>query len=119
VAKEFLLKFVLGGAIVSLFAVAGEAFKPKHFAGIFGAAPSVALASLALAYAEHGAKYVTIETRAMIAGSIAFFVYGAACVAGAKREGVSIPVLAVASWGVWFAVAFSLCIVGRALGWLG
>jgi len=32
---------------VSAFAVIGDLFKPKSFGGLFGAAPSVALATLA------------------------------------------------------------------------
>lgn len=45
---ELLLRFLIGGSVVSLFAIAGDVFRPKSFAGLFGAAPSVALATLAL-----------------------------------------------------------------------
>lgn len=45
--RELAVRFVLGGLIVSLFSVAGELWRPKTFSGLFGAAPSVALASLA------------------------------------------------------------------------
>ena len=41
-------------ARVSLFAVAGDVLRPKSFAGLFGAAPSVALATLTLAFWKHG-----------------------------------------------------------------
>ena len=44
VIKELVLRFVLGGVIVSLFSLLGDLWKPKTFSGIFGAAPSVALA---------------------------------------------------------------------------
>ena len=43
--KELLVRFVIGGLAVSSFAVVGDIFKPKSFAGLFGAAPSVALAT--------------------------------------------------------------------------
>ena len=46
--KETLLRFFIGGAVVSAFALLGDLFKPKSFAGLFGAAPSVALATLGL-----------------------------------------------------------------------
>jgi hypothetical protein len=35
--------FFVGGVVVSLFAILGNPLKPKSFAGLFGAAPSVAL----------------------------------------------------------------------------
>ena len=40
--------------MVSLFSVIGQAFKPKTFAGLFGAAPSVAIASIVIAQIKHG-----------------------------------------------------------------
>jgi hypothetical protein len=47
-SKDIVIRFLLDGVIVSLFAVLGDLFRPKSFAGLFGAAPSVALATLAL-----------------------------------------------------------------------
>ncbi|MEA2502248.1 MAG: hypothetical protein QOD01_2359, partial [Actinomycetota bacterium] len=41
------LKAVNGGLFVVAFALVSEALKPKRFAGLFSAAPSVALANLA------------------------------------------------------------------------
>lgn len=46
---------LIGGLLVSLFAIVGEVRRSKSFAGLFGAAPSVALATLTLAFSEHGA----------------------------------------------------------------
>ncbi len=44
--KEILLRFVIGGIVVSTFAILADLFKPKSFPiGLFGAAPSVALAT--------------------------------------------------------------------------
>ena len=43
---EYILRFIVGGAIVSAFATLGDMLKPKSFAGLLGAAPSVALATL-------------------------------------------------------------------------
>ena len=56
-------------------AVAGDMLRPKSFAGLFGAAPSVALATLTLAFWKHGGGYVATEGRSMIIGAIAFAVY--------------------------------------------
>lgn len=72
---ELLLRFVVGGVIVSLFAALGSALKPKSFAGLFGAAPSVALATLSLTVMKDGKAYAAVEARSMILGSIAFFIY--------------------------------------------
>ena len=35
---QIVVRFVIGGFIVSLFAALGDALKPKSFAGLFGAA---------------------------------------------------------------------------------
>jgi hypothetical protein len=44
--SQIFIRFLVGGAVVSVFAVIGDLLKPKSFAGLFGAAPSVALATL-------------------------------------------------------------------------
>jgi hypothetical protein len=77
--KDIIFRFLIGGAIISLFATLGDIFRPKSFAGLFGAAPSIALATLGLTIAAHGKLYTAIEARSMVLGAIAFFVY--ACVA--------------------------------------
>src|ERR1700704_5481263 len=73
--NDILLRFLIGGAVVSAFALLGDLFKPKSFAGLFGAAPSIALATLGLTVATEGARYAATEARSMVAGAIAFFVY--------------------------------------------
>ena len=72
---ELLLRALIGGAVVSLFALIGDLLKPKRFAGLFGAAPSVALATLGLTIVTKGKDYAAIETRSMIGGAVAFFIY--------------------------------------------
>jgi hypothetical protein len=106
--RELLIKFVIGGLVVSLFAATGELFKPKTFSGIFGAAPSVALASLALAFGTDGAATVAVAARSMIIGAVALYVYGAACVVAARRTRGPAWLTAAGLWVVWFAVAFGL-----------
>ncbi|HVN20198.1 MAG TPA: hypothetical protein VMU05_15545 [Dongiaceae bacterium] len=76
--KQILIRFLIGGVIVSFFAVLGDLFKPKSFAGLFGAAPSVALATLGMAIITEGKQYAATEATSMIAGSAAFFVYSSA-----------------------------------------
>ena len=45
---ELVVRFLVGGVLVSTFALLGEIFRPKSFAGLFGAAPSIALATVGL-----------------------------------------------------------------------
>jgi hypothetical protein len=72
---ESLVRFICGGLFVSLFATIGSVVKPTSFAGIFSAAPSVALATLTLTIAHQGRSYASIECRSMIAGAVALWVY--------------------------------------------
>jgi hypothetical protein len=44
---EYVVRFLVGGIVVSAFSMLGDMLRPKSFAGLFGAAPSVALATLA------------------------------------------------------------------------
>jgi hypothetical protein len=78
--SDIILRFLVGGMVVSLFASLGDLFKPKSFAGLFGAAPSVALATLGLAILKQGEQYAATEARSMAAGAVAFFIY-ARCLA--------------------------------------
>jgi uncharacterized membrane protein (GlpM family) len=73
--KELIVRFVIGGLVVSTFAVLGDLLKPKSFAGLFSAAPSVALASLGLAIAQYGSTYASIEAKSMMLGALAFILY--------------------------------------------
>jgi Protein of unknown function (DUF3147) len=105
---ELLLRFVVGGIIVSTFAFLSDLFKPKSFAGLFGAAPSVALATLGITVAQHGTRYASSEARTMIAGAVALFAY-AACLSWVMMRR-KWPALAAASGlaPVWLAVALGL-----------
>jgi hypothetical protein len=73
--KEFVFRFLVGGLVVSAFSALGDVLKPKSFAGLFGAAPSVALATLSLTIAKNGSAYASLEARSMIGGAVALFAY--------------------------------------------
>jgi hypothetical protein len=73
--SEMLVRFLVGGCVVSAFATLGDILRPKSFAGLFGAAPSVALASLGLALLKHGNQYAATQALAMISGAVALGVY--------------------------------------------
>jgi hypothetical protein len=108
--KDVLLRFLIGGTVVSAFAMLGVLFKPKSFAGLFGAAPSVAVATLSLTIARSGRDYAALEARSMIAGSIGFLVY-ASLVSWVMMHhqwsalvvtAAGLVVWAVTAWGVWW-----------------
>lgn len=59
---DIIVRFLIGGLIVFAFSLVSDLFKPKTFAGLFGAAPSVALATLAPTVMKEGKKqYAAIE----------------------------------------------------------
>jgi hypothetical protein len=60
---EHLVRFVAGGVVVLAVASLGDMLRPKSFAGLFGAAPSVALATLALAFGEHAMSLQRLDLR--------------------------------------------------------
>jgi uncharacterized membrane protein (GlpM family) len=108
--SQILVRFVVGGAIVSLFALLGDLLRPKGFAGLFAAAPSVALASLTFAAVTQGHGYAALEARSMIAGEVAFVVYAVGCVyflaiRRARSAPTAIGMLAI--WGVAVAVLYA------------
>jgi hypothetical protein len=77
---QFIFRFTVGGLIVSLFAALGGVLRPKSFAGLFGAAPSAALATLGLTIFTEGNRYAATEARSMIIGAMALFIYSCATI---------------------------------------
>jgi uncharacterized membrane protein (GlpM family) len=103
---ELVERFLLGGLIVSAFAVVGDVLRPKGFAGLFGAAPSVALATLTLTLFAEGKHYAALEARSMVAGAFAFFVYALACVYFMGKRHLRAAPTTVALLVVWGIFAF-------------
>jgi hypothetical protein len=106
--KAIVLRVLIGGVVVSGFAVIGDLFKPKRFAGLFAAAPSVALATLGLTVASEGKDYAAIEARSMMAGALAFFVCASIASWLMIRREVAPLRAAALSTLAWFVVAFGL-----------
>ncbi len=105
---DIILRFLIGGIVISIFAVIGDIFRPRTFSGLFGAAPTVALATLGLAFASEGTAHVSIEGRSMIAGAAGMFAYALLTrFLLLKTKWSSLP-SAVAAYVAWFAVAFAL-----------
>lgn len=100
------LKAVAGGLGVVLFALVGELVKPKLFAGLFAAAPSVGLASLLVTVVQRGPASASRAALGMVAGAVglvAFTVVSARLVprVGALRASL----MAIPAWA-----AVALCL---------
>lgn len=108
IMTESVIRFIVGGAVVSVFALIGDVLRPKSFAGLFGAAPSVALVSLALATSIHGSDYVSIQAMSMLSGAAALLAFSFATCHLLKRTQLSAALATVLALPVWFAVAFGL-----------
>src|SRR5258708_39646232 len=108
---EYVIRFFVGGAVVSAFAMLGDLLRPKSFAGLFGAAPSVALATLGIAVYQHGVDYAALQTQAMIAGAIALAIYSVVVCHLLVRAKLRAVTATLMSLVVWLIVAFGLLIV--------
>jgi hypothetical protein len=106
--KEILLRVLVGGVVVSAFSLLADVLKPKSFAGLFGTAPSVALATLVLTVMKDGKDYASLETRSMVLGAVAFVVY--ACVVSRVLIRRHWPVFSTtsAALALWFGSAFGM-----------
>jgi len=104
--SDIVIRFIIGGLFVTAFALTGDIFKPKSFAGIFGAAPSVALATLGLTIGKHGKDYAAVEARSMIAGAAALLVYCALVTWLLKRDHMRALAATSSALTAWFVVAF-------------
>ena len=102
---DLVVRFLIGGVVVSLFAVLGDLVKPESLGGIFAAAPTIALATLMLTMHKHGSAYVAVEGRSMVAGAVSFFVYASAVSFVLMRYRTK--AMPTAAWllTVWFGTA--------------
>ena len=66
------IKAVNGGLFVVAFSLIAEVLEPKRFAGLFSAAPSVALANLIVVIVSKGHGEGIANTRGMAIGALAF-----------------------------------------------
>jgi hypothetical protein len=105
---EYIFRFLVGGLIVSSFAALGDVLRPKSFAGLFGAAPSVALVTLTLAFWKEGSSYASLEARSMILGSVALGVYCFVVCQLLTRAKWSARGATCVALVVWAVIAFGL-----------
>jgi hypothetical protein len=105
---EYIVRFIAGGLIVSAFAIFGDMLKPKSFAGLLGAAPPVALATLGIAVVRHGPQYAAAESWTMIYGAIALGCYSVVVCHLLMRFRFAALPATIISFAVWLAIAFGL-----------
>lgn len=102
------IKGLAGGSLVSAFALLSEGLGPKRFAGLFGAAPAVAIAGLAIVLLDKGSHDAHQNALGMLAGSAGMVAYAATTVPILHR----LPVgrAAAAALAAWFAVAAAVAV---------
>lgn len=103
VIASLLLKAVIGGVLVVLFSCVGESIKPRRLAGIASAAPSIALASLA----------ITLVVSGGASARNLRFAFGAAVSAMASRVGRSSPAWVRGSVSAWRSTDSRWFLCGR------
>jgi hypothetical protein len=111
VMLEYLVRFVVGGLAVSGFAALADMLRPKTFAGLFGAAPSIALATLAITLSMDGSAFAAVEGRSMILGAFALAIYSWIVCLLLKKLSISSLTGTVVALVAWFAVAFGAAFV--------
>ena len=102
------MRFLIGGTVISAFALLGDVLRPKSFAGLFGAAPSIALATVGMTIAHHGKEYAATEARSMVLGAIAFCVYAYAVSQALVRYRRSTMAITLVLTPVWLGVSLGL-----------
>ena len=106
------LKVLVGGCAVVGFSLIGQAGHPKRFAGLFSAAPSVALASLAMTVVAKGASATLPYAQGMLIGSAGMVAYCLVSLVLINRLHALLG--SILAWLAWFAVAGGLYLgVGR------
>lgn len=96
-----LVKAVAGGALVLLFSLLGGALRPKWFAGLFSAAPSIAIASLTVTVIGKGDYDAGQSALGMMFGAAGFVVFALLAVPLLRRmRAAAASALACLAWAV-------------------
>jgi hypothetical protein len=83
----------------------GDILRPKSFAGLFGAAPSIALATLLITLSHKGAPFAAVEGRSMIVGAFALASYSWVVCVLLKKYLLSSSTATTAAMVIWFVTA--------------
>jgi len=71
------IQAIAGGTLVVAFALLGEVIRPKRLAGLFSAAPSIAIAGLAVTVVAAGALPASRTAFTMMLGAAGFVAFSA------------------------------------------
>jgi uncharacterized membrane protein (GlpM family) len=102
------LKGLAGGTLVVAFALLSAGLSPKRFAGLFSAAPAVAIAGLAIVLLDKMPHDAHQNAVGMIAGSAGMIAYAAAVVPLLRRRRA--PAAAMIALTAWAAAAAVIAI---------
>lgn len=105
---DLIVRFFVGGVVVSVFAMIGDVLRPKSFAGLFSAAPSVALATLALTIHKEGKPFAAHEAASMLLAAIGFIVYATAASYVLRRWRISALVTSLVTMPIWAGISLGL-----------
>ncbi|HJS92915.1 MAG TPA: DUF3147 family protein [Solirubrobacteraceae bacterium] len=97
------IKGLAGGVLVVAFALLSQGLEPKRFAGLFSAAPAVALAGLTVTLLDKGPHDAHQSAAGMIAGGVGMAVYAAAVIPLLRR--VRPARASIGAIGVWTLAA--------------
>jgi len=101
-----IVRAVAGGCLVVAFALLSDRLKPKMFAGLFSAAPSVATASLFVTGFAMGPSRDQKYAMGMIAGAVGLVFFCLAAAILVKHLGAVAG--SVLAWFAWAAPAFAI-----------
>jgi uncharacterized membrane protein (GlpM family) len=102
---DLLIRFLVGGIVVSLFAALADTLRPRSFAGLLGAAPSIALATISLTIHKDGKTWAALEAKTILFGAVAFLFYAALASLVLHRRKLSALTTAPLLMPVWFGKA--------------
>jgi uncharacterized membrane protein (GlpM family) len=108
IMMDYIILFLGGGFAVSLFSMMGDVLRPKSFAGLLGAAPSIALVTLASTLSAKGLDDAAMETRSMMFGSVALSLYSVGVCHLMARLRVHALLATALMLPVWLGSAFVL-----------
>lgn len=103
-----IIKGLAGGSLVVVFALVSEVVSPKRFAGLFSAAPSVALAGLVVTLLDKGSQDARASSWGMLAGCAGMVAYASVVVLLLPRTQTWRA--AVGALGVWGLVAAAVAV---------
>ena len=99
------VKGLAGGGLVVAFALLSEGLSPKRFAGLFSAAPAVALAGLAVVVIGETTHKAHENSIGMIAGGVGMVAYASAVIPLLRhRRAAGAAALALLAWAAAAAI---------------